>query len=258
MTEIGNPGIVSDGTTEMVGLLKQGRGAVPAVNAGYVDVLGDHDAVGPHRGQQVFRKRILTLIYERFWRPAVSRFFLGFRGPNAAQEKQLTIDMLEVSPGDRVLDVGCGPGNYTGDLADASGSGLVVGIDASEVMVATAARRSGRANLAYLRGDACALPFEDGTFDVACSVGVIHLLEQPMRALEEIIRVLAPGGRLAIVATCARGGMRGRAWGGLTLFGRNELPDALRGHGLVEVDQRVIRWGQFISARKPEGDRVGR
>jgi SAM-dependent methyltransferase len=241
----------------MVGLLRQGGRSEPSVNAGYVDVLGDRDAVGPHRGQQVFRKKILTLIYERFWRPVVSHFFLGFRGPNAAEEKRLTIDMLEVSPGDRAIDIGCGPGNYTADLAAASGSGLVVGLDASEAMVAAAARRGGRANLAYLRGDACALPFEDGTFDAACSVGVIHLLEEPMRALEEIVRVLAPGGRLAIVATCARGGTAGRARGGLTLFGRDELPDALRGHGLLDIDQRVIRRGQFIFARKPEGDRVG-
>lgn len=238
----------------MVGLLRQDAGAAPSVNAGYVDVLGDRDAIGPHRGQQVFSKKIPTRFYEGIWRPTVSRFFLGFRGPTAAEEKRLTLDMLRVSPGDRVIDVGCGPGNYSGDLAAASGSGLVVGIDASEAMVAAAARRSGRANLTFLRGDACALPFDDGTFDVASCVGVIHLIEEPMRALEEMVRVLAPGGRLAVLATCAKGDKPGRARGGLTLFGRTQLPDALRRHGLVDIDQRVIRRGQFLFARKPEED----
>jgi ubiquinone/menaquinone biosynthesis C-methylase UbiE len=128
----------------------------------------------------------------------------------------------------------------------------VVGIDASEAMIVAAAQQSGRVNSAYLRGDACALPFEDGTFDAACSAGVIHLLEEPMRALGEIVRVLAPGGRLALVATCARGDRAGYARGGLTYFGRDELPDAMRRHGLVDIDQRVFRRGQFISARKPE------
>jgi SAM-dependent methyltransferase len=242
----------------MVGLLRAEGEAVPALKSGYVDVLGDRDAVGPHRGQQVFRKKLLTLIYERLWRPVVTRAVFGLRGPRAVEEKRLTVDMLQVSPGDRVIDVGCGPGNYTRDLADASGSGLVVGIDASEAMVAAAARQSVRANVAYLRADACALPFEDGAFDAACSVGVIHLLEEPMRALEEIVRVLAPGGRLAIVATCVKGDKAGRARGGLTFFGRHELPDELRRHGLVEIDQRVVRRGQFLSARKPEGATVGR
>lgn len=257
MNEGGKTSSAPSGLDEVVRLLRPEGKAAPSINAGYVDVLGDRDAIGPHRGQQVFRKRILTLIYERLWRPVVARVFFGFRGPSAVEEKQLTVDMLEVSPGDRVIDVGCGPGNYTKDLAEASGSGLVVGIDASEAMVAAAARRSGRANSAYLRADACALPFADGTFDAACSVGVIHLIEEPMRALEEIVRVLAPGGRMALVATCAKGSKAGRTRGGLTVFGRDELTDALRKGGLVDIDQRVFRRGQFVSARKPREAPIG-
>jgi SAM-dependent methyltransferase len=242
----------------MVELLRPIEDSPPSVDAGYVDVLGDCDAIGPHRGQQVFRKKILTLVYERFWRPIVARFFFGFRGPTAEEEKRLTIEMLAISPGDRIVDVGCGPGNYTRDLADASGTGLVVGIDASEAMVAAAARRSGGANLAYLRADACALPFEDGTFDAACSVGVIHMIEKPMQALAEIVRVLAPGGRLVVVASCAPPGQAGRVRGGVTVFTHDELTNALRERGLVRIDQRVVSRGQFVSARKPEASPVGR
>jgi SAM-dependent methyltransferase len=234
------------------------NGSSPMVTSGYVDVLGDRDPIGPSPGQQVFRKKGLTRIYEGLWRPIVSRVFFGLRGPRAAEEMDLVLGMLGVSPGDRVIDVGCGPGNYTRRLAVAAGTGLVVGTDASAAMVEAAARRDGAKNSAYLRADASALPFDGETFDLACCVGVIHLVEDPMATLDEIVRVLAPGGRLAIMATCARGGRPRHVRGGVTVFARDEMPAALRGRGLVDVDQRVVRRGQFISASKPLEDPVGR
>jgi SAM-dependent methyltransferase len=248
----------SSGIDEMASLLKLADDSQPLMNSGYVDVLGERDAIGPHLGQQVFRRKFLALIYERFWRPLVSRFFFGFGGPTASEERQLTMEMLAVSPGDRVIDVGCGPGNYIGDLAAAAGSGLVVGTDASEAMVAAATKRNSSANSAYLRADACALPFEDGTFDAACSVGVIHMIEKPMLAFAEMVRVLAPGGRLTVVVSCAPPGEPGYARGGVTVFAHDEVTGALRDHGLVDIDQRMIRRGQFVSARKLEADPNGR
>jgi SAM-dependent methyltransferase len=249
-----NTNPVVSGIEQMMGLLKPMDGTSPVGSGyvGYVDVLGDQDAIGPHRGQQVFQRRFVTLVYEGLWRPLVSKFFLGLGGPNAEDEMRLTLDMLAVSPGDRVIDVGCGPGNYTRRLAAAAGDGLVIGIDASEVMVATAAKRSSGTNTAYMRADGCALPFEDGTFDAACSVGVIHMIERPMAALEEIVRVLAPGGRLAVATTCAKEGKPRRARAGLTTFAHGEVSGALRELGLVDIDQRGIGRGQFVSARKPE------
>jgi SAM-dependent methyltransferase len=231
---------------------------VPLVSkAGYFDVLGDHDPIGPHRGQQVFRRKLLSLIYERIWRPIVTRFFFGLVGLGAAKERRLTLDALDISRGDRALDVGCGPGNYTRDLASASESGPVVGIDASEAMVAAAAKRGGAANLTYFRADAAALPFRDGAFDAACSVGVIHMVEEPEAAIGEMTRVLAPGGRLVIMASCTPPGRPRRVRGGVTFFTRDELTGALRERGLVEVDRRLFRRCQIVSARKPE-DPIGR
>ncbi len=228
------------------------------VGGDYLDVLGERDAIGPHRGQQVFRNKSLPKIYERFWRPAVARFFFGLFGPSFATERRIVMEMLRVREGDQAIDVGCGPGNYTRQLARASGDGLTIGLDASEAMVATAARRGGGENLAYLRGDAAALPFCDETFDIVCSVGVIHLIEEPQVALYEMVRVLAPGGRLTIMATFARSERRRRAGGAMKYFGREELTGPMREHGLVDVEQRVIRRAQFIAARKPEGDHDGR
>jgi SAM-dependent methyltransferase len=249
---MGQSNYSSPAIAEMVGLLQEKNGDRGSLfKDGYVDVLGSADPIGPHRGQQVFRKRVLVSIYERLWRPIVARFFFGLRGPRAAAELRLTVKMLEVSPGDRLIDVGCGPGNYTRGLAEAAGDGLVVGIDASEAMVAAAAKRGGGASLAYVRGDASALPFVDGQFDGACCVGVIHLIEDPMAALDEIVRVLSPGGRLTIAATCGREGASVRVRGGMTIFARNELTEELSARGCIEIGQRVIGRGQIVSARKP-------
>lgn len=238
-------------------LLKPADGVSPEIKSGYVDVLGDNDPIGPHRGQQVFQRKSLPLIYERLWRPIVSRFFFGLGGPGVAKEMQIAMEMMQPSEGDRVIDVGCGPGNYTRHVAASLGDGLAIGVDASEAMVAAAAKRGGSANLAYLRGDACALPFEDGIFDGAFSVGVIHMVERPFAAVDEMVRVLAPGGRLTIVASCARRGQPRRARAGMTVFASDDLTGALRRHGFEEIDQRIMRRGQFVSARKPKGARVG-
>ncbi len=236
---------------QVAGLLRPGE-AVKA-DGGYLDVLGERDPIGPHRGQQVFRSKMLPRIYERFWRPVVLRVFVGLSGPRAAEERRMALEMLALRAGDWVLDVGCGPGNYTRHLALATGDGLAVGLDASEAMVAAAAERGGGENLAYLRGDACALPFDDGAFDACCSVGVIHMVDEPLVALAEMTRVLAPGGRLVVLASCGRPGKPRRQRAGLTIFARDELTNALTEQGLTNVEQRVIGRGQLVSARKPSG-----
>jgi ubiquinone/menaquinone biosynthesis C-methylase UbiE len=197
----------------------------------------------------VFRSRILPFVYERVWRPLVARLFFFGWNLRAREERQMTMDRLAITPASNVLDVGCGTGNYTRHLAAAAPEGLVVGIDASEAMIATAVRRSGGANLAYLRGDAGELPFRDGQFDAVCCVGVLHMLERPMAALAEMARVLAPEGRLVIVASCARKPSERGVRRGITIFGRDELTDALAKWGL-RVDRLVVHKAQFVTGRR--------
>jgi 2-polyprenyl-6-hydroxyphenyl methylase / 3-demethylubiquinone-9 3-methyltransferase len=94
----------------------------------------------------------------------------------------------EVGGGARVLDLGCGAGFLANDLA-ARGH-RVVGLDADAASLAVAARH-GRAD--YLRGDARALPWPDGAFDVVCAMDFLeHVTPAPVVA--EAARVLAPGG----------------------------------------------------------------
>ncbi len=111
------------------------------------------------------------------------------------------LDMAALRPGDRVLDVACGPGRVTLEIAARVGpAGHVVGIDLSGRMIDRAIdEAAARATAAtFRRMDAQALAFDDGAFDVVvCSLGLMYLPD-PERCLAEAARVLREGGRLVV------------------------------------------------------------
>jgi len=100
-----------------------------------------------------------------------------------------------VWPGDRVLDACCG----TGDLAIAAErrGGKVVGLDFSERMLERARRKSG--TIEWVKGDALALPFAEGEFDVATVGFGVRNLDDLEGGLRELARVLRPGGKVAVL-----------------------------------------------------------
>jgi demethylmenaquinone methyltransferase/2-methoxy-6-polyprenyl-1,4-benzoquinol methylase len=100
-----------------------------------------------------------------------------------------------VWPGDRVLDACCGTGDFAIE-AERHG-GRVVGLDFSERMIARARRKS--PTVEWVRGDALALPFEDGEFDAATVGFGIRNLEDLEGGLRELHRVLRPGGLVAVL-----------------------------------------------------------
>jgi ubiquinone/menaquinone biosynthesis C-methylase UbiE len=107
----------------------------------------------------------------------------------------------ELRPGMRVLDVGCGPGSITRGLAELVAPGEVVGVDLSRETLEAArgnAAAHGLDNLRYEEASVYELPFGDGTFDVAFAHQVIQHLREREAALGEMLRVLRPGGLLAI------------------------------------------------------------
>jgi len=112
------------------------------------------------------------------------------------------VDCLEVGRHDRVLDVGCGPGLAVGYAAEIS-EGPVVGVDASPAMVRHAGRRNrvavrqGRVEIR--RADAARLPYPDAHFTRAGSLHSLQFWPSPGDGLGELYRVLAPGGRVAVV-----------------------------------------------------------
>jgi ubiquinone/menaquinone biosynthesis C-methylase UbiE len=106
----------------------------------------------------------------------------------------------ELQLGGTLLDVGCGPGTITVDLARRLSPGSVVGIDASTSIIAHAeglAADEGVHNASFQVGDVYALDFADASFDIVHAHQVMQHLARPVLAMAEIRRVLRPGGVFA-------------------------------------------------------------
>jgi SAM-dependent methyltransferase len=225
---------------------------------GYVDLLGEDDPTGAHPGQRLMINRVLPLIYERLWRPLGTRIFLGAMGPGMRGEHRIALEMLALERDDRVLDVACGPGNFTRTFARAAPEGVVVGLDASKPMLDRAVVENNPPNVSYVRGDAHELPFRDDSFDAICCFAALYFIDDPLVAVDEMVRVLAPGGRMALMTSVNRGMLSTevmnalvRRGTGVRVFGRDELVDALRERGLTVGEQRVAGLAQFVSASRP-------
>jgi ubiquinone/menaquinone biosynthesis C-methylase UbiE len=107
----------------------------------------------------------------------------------------------ELRPGLDLLDVGCGPGTITVDLASRVAPGRVVGIDRADEVIDeahTSARDRDQANVEFRTGDVYALAFDDESFDVVHAHQVLQHLTRPVAALAEMKRVLRPGGVVAV------------------------------------------------------------
>jgi ubiquinone/menaquinone biosynthesis C-methylase UbiE len=235
------------------------RAEATGSDAPYLDLLED-DLHSTGMTQDLMTSGFVPRIYERYWRPALGRVAKGATGPGMAEEIRIARLLLGISPGDGVLDIACGTGNFSRAFAAAVGdSGLVVGIDASQTMLERGAAdlgRSGLHNLFLVRGDATALPFVDDSFDAVCCFAALHLFDDPFGGLEEMARVLTPGGRIALMTSVQRQlGPRGplkpltERLSGMRVFGQQEIVDALQQLGFVDVHQRLSGLVQFVGAR---------
>jgi len=102
------------------------------------------------------------------------------------------VDLVDVRRGDRVLDVGCGPGALTARLADRCGSEAVAACDPSAPFVESA--RSRLPGVDVREASAEDLPFADDHFDAALAQLVVHFMADPVAGLREMGRVTRPGG----------------------------------------------------------------
>ncbi len=124
----------------------------------------------------------------------------AYHGADFTRRRRKNFDALAPAPGQRLLDLGCGNGLMTLELARAVGpQGRVVGVDPSAAMLAAARDAcDGRDNVILIEGAAEALPLEDTSLDGAVSVQVFEYVAAIPAALAELRRVLRPGGRLVI------------------------------------------------------------
>jgi SAM-dependent methyltransferase len=120
-----------------------------------------------------------------------------FMGRYSRELAPVFADFARVEPGLTALDVGCGSGVLTEELARRLGADHVAGVDPSPLVEACAARVPGAD---VRRGAAEALPWPDGSFDTALAQLVIHFLDDPVVGVGEMRRVVRPGG---LVAACS-------------------------------------------------------
>ena len=152
------------------------------------------------------KQRALRAVVTQFHRPhgiggRAAAWVMAHRSSN--RERNLwAVGLLDVQPGERVLELGFGPGIAIGELARRAGGGLVAGVDHSELMVRQASRRNAaavRVGQVDLRlGSLEALPDFGAAFDAILAVNSLHFSGDPVGVLRALRCMLRPGGRIAI------------------------------------------------------------
>jgi ubiquinone/menaquinone biosynthesis C-methylase UbiE len=140
-------------------------------------------------------------------RPAADAYVHGHHESVVAQHRRRTAEeaaaflLPHLEPGMRLLDVGCGPGTITVGLAQRVAPAEVVAIDVAPAILEDAraiASERGVGNIRFEEANVYALPYEAAAFDVAYAHQVLQHLADPAAALEEVRRVLRPGGIVAV------------------------------------------------------------
>ena len=171
--------------------------------------------------------------------------YLTHLAPGLRPAARALCDVLRVGPGDRVLDIGCGPGTLALEAARL-GAAQVTGVDFSAEMVALAQREgAGQGLVEFIEGDATALPVLSESFEVAASAFGVIFAPTPRLAMAEMHRALVPGGRAGIL-TWPRSGNMGAYYE--TVFRHIPRPE----QGFDPYD-----WGEREKARKWFGEWFG-
>ena len=226
---------------------------------GYTDLLGRTAAARRSLAQRAMNSPAVAAIYQHIWRPIMVAA-MSLHGMSIVAERERAAAALCLGGRQRVLDVACGPGNFTSFFADQlAGDGFVIGLDNSVPMMERAVRDNSCARAVYIRGDALDLPFNDHAFDVVSCFAALHLVPEPLGVLNEMLRVLAPGGRIAVMTTYGRESVLvqkalelGATICGVRVFDRTTVPMFFAAAGLIDVEQQLRGMSQFVVARRPQ------
>jgi ubiquinone/menaquinone biosynthesis C-methylase UbiE len=175
-----------------------------------------------------------------------------------------TADLMEVQPDDDVLEVGFGNGANIELLAQRASNGSVAGAEISETAIEMASKRNakaiseGRVNLHRAAG--AALPFDDATFDKACTVATMYVIADPSAVFREMYRVLRPNGLAAVTFPLRERFMRFKParTEGFYFHDLADLESAFRDAGFVEPRTErndAVQFGAHcLLGRKPPSD----
>jgi SAM-dependent methyltransferase len=226
--------------------------AEPNVRDGYLDLLGGRsDDDGPTRNtgsiQAMWASDLGSLLYDNL-QLVSRRLFTAMNHPHA---------WLDLPADGIALDVGSGPGNVTAALARSAGpDGLALGVDISVPMLTRAVKAEAGNQVGFLRADAQQLPLRDETVHAVVSIAMMQLIPDPAAALGEMVRVLRPGGRLAVMVPTASSNplvmaLRFIPNNGAHFFDEDEIADVLEDNGLSRVRVRQAGPVQWVRGQKP-------
>src|SRR5215469_11580744 len=157
-----------------------------------------------------------------------------------------TLDLMDLQPNDRVLDLGCGTGWASRRMAQVVTAGEVVGLDVADEMLRRAEQASGSLNnVRYVWGSAEKIPAPDDHFTKVLSVESFYYYADQGKALDELRRVLAPGGKLFILINLYKDNHYSLRWiTGLKVpvqaLSEAEYIHLLQQHGFQNVEARRI------------------
>lgn len=165
----------------------------------------------------------------KYDKQAAQNIELSYNTPDIANQRLRTLQALGLNMGEHVLDVGCGTGFLAREMAQLVGEqGRILGIDNSPDMLAVGQERCGElAQVELQEAAADKIPVADASFDVVTCTQVLLYVPNLSAVLNELYRVLKPGGRIAIVET---------DWRGVVI---NSADDALSRRILAAFDQAV-------------------
>ncbi|MFH8368349.1 methyltransferase domain-containing protein [Streptomyces sp. NPDC018031] len=177
-------------------------GRVSPVTAEFTDMVreaGKPDPAAPTTAQKLMESAAFVRLYETVMRPFFARLFAGFGSGVPSYQQEFAVYhqwlKLDESRTGTWLDLSCGAGYFTDELAGAVPDATVVGLDISVAMLKKAVQETaGRTNVELVRGDVRGLPFRDGVFDGVSNPGSLHLYADPEAAYREVFRLLKPGG----------------------------------------------------------------
>jgi ubiquinone/menaquinone biosynthesis C-methylase UbiE len=163
---------------------------------------------------------------------------------------QWTLEQLQIEENDSVLDIGCGSGMAIEMINNIATKGYVVGIDYSPVMVKQAIKKNKLAikdgKTKILQGNVSELPFADASFDKICAIETFYFWPDPPKNLQEVKRVMKPGGIAAFAMEISKEGANSSAILdnaqrlGFPIYSGQEMKSLLVTAGFVDVSYKVI------------------
>ena len=141
-----------------------------------------------------------SIQYDESWSDQLLKIYLT---PDIIKQRQIILSAIKPMPGERIIDIGSGPGLLIEEMAEVVGpKGSICGIEISEAFIELSKKRCSHLyQVESLNGDATSIPYGNDEFDVAVSIQVYEYIDDIDKCLVELYRILKPGGRALIMCT---------------------------------------------------------